>query len=164
MRCSLSKEKSCMPRSTGSSVTLSGCFSNHSRAKQHLQHLFLNAKWLSSPRIIRGSFPPALCFCAHVPAMMLKTEEEKRVKRKGDGIALWGVPFLSEACPKTRALMQKNGGLSKSRFIIWESRQVLTTCFIFVPTTSELAARGLKKEHWMKEGRTGQEIKRMKGS
>lgn len=76
------------------------------------------------------------------------------MKRKGDSSALRGVLCLSEACPKTVSLMQTNGGLSKRWSIIWETRQVLTTCSIFVPATSELPFQGLKKEHRMK-GRTG---------
>lgn len=76
------------------------------------------------------------------------------MKRKGDSTALRGVLCLSEACPKTVSLMQTNGGLSKRWSIIWETRQVLTTCSIFVPATSELPFQGLKKEHRMK-GRTG---------
>lgn len=84
------------------------------------------------------------------------------MKRKGDSSTLRGVLCLSEACPKTVSLMQTNGGLSKRWSIIWETRQVLTTCSIFVPATSELPFQGLKKEHRMK-GRTGGGMKQRRG-
>lgn len=35
-------------------------------------------------------------------------------ERKGDSTAPWGVPYFSEACPKTVPLLQINGGLSET--------------------------------------------------
>lgn len=39
---------------------------------------------------------------------------------------------------------------------IEESRQVLTTCSIFVPTAAELPFQEKKKGHWRREGTEGE--------